>query len=495
MQHSFSPLRSGCQAPGTDLPAAMWPPPLSPASNMSLADCEGACVQVPQCRGLAFNAREGKCRLKRVCAGRAGASHLAGSTCQPRNPKKRWCAFARTVSLPAADVTRASAAADDDDGVAPAPSAVPWTRRDWEAAFARLPPREKAPPAGILYLHLGPWPPWLRYLVASAAANSRVAFYFLGPHIDFFGPSFFCGNCAWLPLDAASVLQRVEQHLGLPRASVRLSGRKICDYKPMWPALLPELSERHQWIGYADPDVLFGNLSAEVERLRLEDDMLVPLERFPQPLSNGNFMLYRSTTRVLQAFRRMPTWQRTLQRSTLLGFDEWSTDESAPSIFVAYQDMLLSGQLRARPAHRLFVQDAVIIQGRMWPTLDSFQASVNFTWRGGALLAERRGPCVCPRDSIPQFGITVCPECLDRPGEVLPGVPTHRRLEVLAVHFQAWKKRWRSAMRGRGGGGGGGRGGGAAAAGGGADGVETPWPVCQGGGAFTLRPAGFRCGA
>ena len=30
----------------------------------------------------------------------------------------------------------------------------------------------------------------------------------------------------------------------------------------MWPALFPELTRRHAWFGYADSDILFGNISA-----------------------------------------------------------------------------------------------------------------------------------------------------------------------------------------------------------------------------------------
>ena len=97
-----------------------------------------------------------------------------------------------------------------------------------------------------------------------AAANRRhIDFYFLGPPLLSLSR---CQNCLHLPLDADALLGRVATHLGLPRGSVVLDerGRKLCDMKPMWPALFPELTARHDFIGYSDFDILLGDLASEV---------------------------------------------------------------------------------------------------------------------------------------------------------------------------------------------------------------------------------------
>ena len=60
------------------------------------------------------------------------------------------------------------------------------------------------------------------------------------------------------------------------------------------------------------------------------------------------------------------------------------------------------------------------------------------------MIGERRGVCICPNDVISHsVGLTVCHQCLMMPGHVLRSVITHRRLEVLGVHLQEWKKYWR----------------------------------------------------
>ena len=45
------------------------------------------------------------------------------------------------------------------------------------------------------------------------------------------------------------------------------AARKLCDLVPMWPALFPELSSRHRFLGVTEHDMLPGNLSAEFARL------------------------------------------------------------------------------------------------------------------------------------------------------------------------------------------------------------------------------------
>ena len=73
---------------------------------------------------------------------------------------------------------------------------------------------------------------------------------------------------------------------------------------------------------------------------------------------------------------------------------------------------------------------------------------VTFWWDRGVLVGERIGMCICPNDVIAHsISITVCPECLMMPGQALRGITTHRRLPLLGVHFQDWKKQWSRSER------------------------------------------------
>ena len=139
---------------------------------------------------------------------------------------------------------------------------------------------------------------------------------------------------------------------------IKSGKKKICDLNPMWPALFPEVSARHEWGGFADADVLFGDLAAEVDLLTASDDLLVPSSWHPYPLANGNFMLFRATERVLHAFRGAG-WREAVRSPGYSVFDEWHGRGSATDFGHALLEMHLNGKLRPKPTSRLFLQDAV----------------------------------------------------------------------------------------------------------------------------------------
>lgn len=318
----------------------------------------------------------------------------------------------------------------------------PWMTADWTAAIAQLPAAGASARAGLIYLQVNLWSPWTEKLAQMAHANrAGMTVYFVGPRLPF-DLSRVCPGCGWLPLDDAGIHRQLAT-LGLRlTAGRRVGPRKLCDLKPLWPAMLPELSARHEWIGYADSDIVFGDLASEVARLQPADELLTPAAFYPQPLSNGNFLLMRAVPKMLRAYERSADLHKMLAAFRYQGFDEWGLARRG-SMMSVFQDMLLAGELVARPTRRLLIQDTIIVSGTTYPMLDSFGANVSFDWSDGRLLAQRDGVCVCPDDAIPQFGLTVCDECLAKRGSVRSGIVLHRRLEILGFHFQEWKKRWR----------------------------------------------------
>ena len=422
-----------------------------PAGNISLSDCKIRCTALAACRGISFQ-RDGfhrgarglrtNCLLKAKCTGRV----VTVTVCEPDGqPPEKDCTQRRShvfnyMRVLPLEATTARPEAGLD--ATPPPTISSDADEDWKAAFSRLQSRRAARVA-LLYLNLGAWPPWTRFILRAAAANHDVDFYFLGAPLD----TSECANCARLPLSLHSLRDRIRQHLLNDSAVAQFgakgsAARKLCDLVPMWPALVPELSARHAFVGITEHDMLPGDLSTEFARLSDADDMMLPLERFPQPLTDANFMVFRSQPKMLQAFRRVPGWEKVITSNRHVRFDEWVVEP--PSIMLAFQEMLLASQLRVQPAQHFLVQDVIIIRKRRYPRIDDYGAKVVFRWRAGHLHVERDGPCICPKDVVPIYGITTCLECFHNPGVVLP-THTHRRLEVLGFHFSAWKKvfKWR----------------------------------------------------
>lgn len=444
-----------------------------PAGNISLTRCKALCNVLSSCRGLSFSrgkmhpampirsmlnaSRKNRkkrtahtvpttCLLKSRCTGRMvtqlicdpEAAPSSATDCVPR----RSNVFNYIRVIPLAHAANSSGSVGDEiDGEA-TPLRPPEDAASWSDAFARL--HTSPARVGMLYLNLGDaWPPWTRFILHAAAANREVDFYFLGAPLDVRPCT---PNCARLPLDLGSLRERIRRHI-LNHSAVASFGakgnaaRKLCDLVPMWPALFPELSARHAFVGITEHDMLPGNLTAEFRRLRDDDDMMLPLERFPQPLTDANFMVYRSTPKMLHAYRRVPNWEQVVASNKHVRFDEWVVEP--PSIMVAFQQMLFRSELKVTPAQRFLVQDVVIIRHRRYPRIDDYGANVTFRWRRGTLLVDREGPCICPKDVVPIYGITCCLECFHNPGVVLPTQVHTSGLEVLGFHFSAWKRRWR----------------------------------------------------
>jgi len=114
------------------------------------------------------------------------------------------------------------------------------SRRRRQGGRAQIPPNRTTTTAGIFHVWLGPaWPPYLNLVLHAAAANRRATFYFVGPPLP---PGSAIGNVVSLDGRNGTLLrERIATHLGV---SIRLTHRKMCDLKPTWPALFPELASR-----------------------------------------------------------------------------------------------------------------------------------------------------------------------------------------------------------------------------------------------------------
>jgi len=217
----------------------------------------------------------------------------------------------------------------------------------------------------------------------------------------------------------------------------------------MWPTLFPELTSVHEWIGFADHDIIFGDLDSEVNAVRDDADLLVPKGFFPQPLANGNLMLFRTTRKMLQAFKNAGNWEAIIRDHNYLGFDEWWGVK--PSMMEILVDMHLAGKITAAPTIRPLIQDFTVTHpGGMYGAGMDQNATVQLYWAHGRLAAKRRGICICPDPNAWQYAfmpLSGCSECMRKPeGGLLPEVSVNRTIEALGFHFQAWKKKksWKS---------------------------------------------------
>lgn len=197
--------------------------------------------------------------------------------------------------------------------------------------------------AGIFVVWLGSsWPPMLALFLHGTTSIRNAVFYFIGPPLPPKQPR--GGNVVSVELTREELRQLVKRHLGVSPA---LSSLKLCDLKPAWPALFPEISARHSWVGFADIDMILGDLDAELATLQESDELLVPAAMYPHPLANGNFLLFRSTGKMLRVFERIPGWRKALSSRRYAVLDEWWGQ--TPSLADVLYEMMLNGSLVVRP--------------------------------------------------------------------------------------------------------------------------------------------------
>jgi hypothetical protein len=112
-----------------------------------------------------------------------------------------------------------------------------------------------AHPLVVLIVFFGPLPPWLPLTLHSMAANSRVDFVVVG---DAAAPAVLPPNVRFERISYPRMQARLSELTG--REVSYTSTYKANDIKPLLPALYPHLVAGHTWWGWADLDVVFGDL-------------------------------------------------------------------------------------------------------------------------------------------------------------------------------------------------------------------------------------------
>ena len=256
--------------------------------------------------------------------------------------------------------------------------------------------------AGFFLLCLGrPWPSYTTEFALSASYAADVAtFYMLGnPNTT---ARSVCGEaCRWLAHDKMTIAQRIRRILNISLSAQLWMSRLDCAFelKPFLPALFPELTARHQWIGYVDYDGVVGDLSSVLGALRFDtrSNVLVP-ERYAGVVANGNFLLYRAETALIHAFRRSPGWMlRLTTREDCFGFDEFY-GRLGHHLCMSHvmQAMLRDGLLRLRFLRMLIDMD---IGPPLHVPAGGRNTAVEYevTWRPRYLGGLLGGQCKCAR--------------------------------------------------------------------------------------------------
>lgn len=167
----------------------------------------------------------------------------------------------------------------------------------------------------ILICFFGKLPWYFHYFVHTCKYN---------PTIDFF---IITDDRSWsysLPENVSLIHQEMKE---LNRTATQKLGfttnireaYKLCDFKPAYGFLFPEIVEGYDFWGHGDIDVIFGDIRRFITDKMLENHELVNVRH---DFISGYFLLFRNNEKMNTLFMRSKDYKKVLSSPTHYCFDE-----------------------------------------------------------------------------------------------------------------------------------------------------------------------------
>ena len=172
-----------------------------------------------------------------------------------------------------------------------------------------------SPEPSILMIHVwfGPWPDWMRFFLASCAANPSVDWAIWS---DQTAPADCPPNVRVFTTGFAAYLALVRERLGV--TPLWSEAYKLCDLKPALGWIHRDVAAPYDVWGFGDIDVIYGDIRAIYDPATLDHDIVSSHD----DIVAGHFSLIRNTDRMTRAFMRVPGWRDMLARDAHVSFDE-----------------------------------------------------------------------------------------------------------------------------------------------------------------------------
>jgi hypothetical protein len=170
-------------------------------------------------------------------------------------------------------------------------------------------------PSVLIFIpYFGSWPEWIDLFFETARRNSSIDFLVF---TDCAAEEFAAPNIHIRPTSFDEYVQRARSWLGLPFDPP--DGYKLCDLRPMFGALHEEEFSGHDFYGWCDTDILFGDIRRFYtdEILARHDVLSTHADRV-----SGHCALFRNTRRNRTMYRRIYRWQERLLQPEFVGLDE-----------------------------------------------------------------------------------------------------------------------------------------------------------------------------
>jgi hypothetical protein len=160
---------------------------------------------------------------------------------------------------------------------------------------------------------------------------------------------------------------------------------KVCDVRPAFGYIHQEYIEGYDYFGFGDIDVIYGNLRAfYTDELLCYNTISTHQDRV-----SGHLFLMKNNEQWINAFRKIPNWQKVMSQPSTLGIEEGAFSKvllGKRRISKSLRE--LWGLLDSYKSNHLFKEQfSTVLSGRTW--LDgTYNYPDNWFWNQGKLTVE-----------------------------------------------------------------------------------------------------------
>lgn len=168
---------------------------------------------------------------------------------------------------------------------------------------------------GVLTCWYGPYPWYFPYFVHSCGYNPTVDFIIITDNLELIPNKPVNVNIVYRTLD--EIIESASEKLGF-RVNIDYP-YKLCDFKPAYGYIFPEIVEGYDFWGQSDLDIIYGNIRDFITEEMLSTYDFISIRH---DYTTGCFALYKNTNRMSTFFMRSKDFRRVLSNADHYCFDE-----------------------------------------------------------------------------------------------------------------------------------------------------------------------------
>lgn len=183
----------------------------------------------------------------------------------------------------------------------------------------------------LIMPYFGAWPPWIDYFLLSCSYNPTIRWQIF---TDCAIPAYRSDNVIFTHMTLADFNGLASKKLQIPINITR--PYKLCDFKPAYRIIFEEFLPPHDFWGYGDLDLIYGNIRGFLSDEILESHEVVTTgEKFMA----GHFTLFRNMEMTNRLFERCPRYKQIFQQNEIhYAFDEIYKPQGIEKLFQRAQN-------------------------------------------------------------------------------------------------------------------------------------------------------------